>query len=210
VPFGPRKVEIFRAHPFQCPSNDVAPLKTITYRAIKTTGTLIVIRSPPPLLPRYLSTCPVQLLRDNHRVHIYLEYHNVCPLVQIGNPHPLSRIASECVPPPEPRGGGHTLACGDGVGWEVPIRTTILWRNPRLRLCHGVNLGERTLACLLAADSLAPLLVVPSRDWAKGWPSWSPAGLLWIPERNSGRSSVGWLNGASSVRRSKAYCVLTG
>jgi hypothetical protein len=35
-------VSIFRAHPFQSPLNDVAPLKTITYRAIKTTGTLIV------------------------------------------------------------------------------------------------------------------------------------------------------------------------
>jgi hypothetical protein len=28
--------------PFNAPRNDVAPLKTITYRAIKTTGTLIV------------------------------------------------------------------------------------------------------------------------------------------------------------------------
>jgi hypothetical protein len=30
---GPKKVSIFRAHPFQCPNN-VARLKTITYRAI--------------------------------------------------------------------------------------------------------------------------------------------------------------------------------
>ncbi len=29
--------------PSNAPRNDVAPLKTITYRAIKTTGTLIVI-----------------------------------------------------------------------------------------------------------------------------------------------------------------------
>jgi hypothetical protein len=40
--FGPNKNLIFRAHPFQCPRYDVAPLKTITYRTIKTTGTLIV------------------------------------------------------------------------------------------------------------------------------------------------------------------------
>ena len=34
MPFGPKKV---------APRNDVAPLKTITYCAIKTTGKLIVI-----------------------------------------------------------------------------------------------------------------------------------------------------------------------
>jgi hypothetical protein len=40
---GPKKVSIFRAHPFQWPCNDVAPLKIIKYYARKTTGTLIVI-----------------------------------------------------------------------------------------------------------------------------------------------------------------------
>ncbi len=35
VPFGPKKVD--------APSNDVAPLKIITYHAIKTTGTLVVL-----------------------------------------------------------------------------------------------------------------------------------------------------------------------
>jgi hypothetical protein len=38
--FRPKKV---RAHPSNAPPNDVAPLKIITYCAIKTTGTLIVI-----------------------------------------------------------------------------------------------------------------------------------------------------------------------
>jgi hypothetical protein len=33
---------VLRGAPSNAPSNDVAPLKTITYRAIKTTGTLIV------------------------------------------------------------------------------------------------------------------------------------------------------------------------
>jgi hypothetical protein len=42
VPFGPKKVE---PTPSNAPRNDVAPLKIITYRAIKTTGTLIVIES---------------------------------------------------------------------------------------------------------------------------------------------------------------------
>jgi hypothetical protein len=39
---GPKKVSIYRATPSNAPRNDVASLKTITYRAISTTGTLIV------------------------------------------------------------------------------------------------------------------------------------------------------------------------
>jgi hypothetical protein len=45
-------------------------------------------------------------------VHIYLEYHSVCPLVRIGTPPPQPAIAA---PPPPPLGtkeGGDTLACG--------------------------------------------------------------------------------------------------
>ncbi len=44
VPFqGPKKSRFSGATPSNAPRNDVAPLKTITYRAIKTTGTLTVI-----------------------------------------------------------------------------------------------------------------------------------------------------------------------
>jgi hypothetical protein len=44
VPFqGPKKSQFSGPTPSNAPCNDVAPLKTITYRAIKTTGTLIVI-----------------------------------------------------------------------------------------------------------------------------------------------------------------------
>ncbi len=43
VPFqGPKKSRFSAPTPSNAPRNDVAPLKTITYRAIKTTGTLIV------------------------------------------------------------------------------------------------------------------------------------------------------------------------
>jgi hypothetical protein len=46
VPFqGPKKSRFSGLTPSNAPHNDVAPLKTITYRAIKTTGTLIVILS---------------------------------------------------------------------------------------------------------------------------------------------------------------------
>jgi hypothetical protein len=46
--------------------------------------------------------------------HICLEYHSVCPLVRIGTPTPSP--ASECVPPPEPKGGGGTHStAGEGV-----------------------------------------------------------------------------------------------
>jgi hypothetical protein len=44
VPFqGPKKSRFSGPTPSNAPHNDVAPLKIITYRAIKTTGTLIVI-----------------------------------------------------------------------------------------------------------------------------------------------------------------------
>jgi hypothetical protein len=46
VPFGLKKVKIVWPSPpppSNVPSNDVAPLKIITYRAIKTTGTLVVL-----------------------------------------------------------------------------------------------------------------------------------------------------------------------
>ncbi len=44
VPFqGPKKSRLSGPTPSNAPHNDVARLKTITYRAIKTTGTLIVI-----------------------------------------------------------------------------------------------------------------------------------------------------------------------
>ncbi len=54
-------------------------------------------------------------------VHIYLEYHYVCPLVGAGTPHPLSR--KRVCPPTEPKGGGAHSPAGKGVG-GVPIRTT--------------------------------------------------------------------------------------
>jgi hypothetical protein len=44
VPFqGPKKSRFSGPTPSNAPRNDVAPLKIITYHAIKTTGTLIVI-----------------------------------------------------------------------------------------------------------------------------------------------------------------------
>ncbi len=49
-----------------------------------------------------------------HKLHVNIEYHSVCPLVGIGTlPPPLSPAS---VPlPPEPRGGSHSPA-GDGLG----------------------------------------------------------------------------------------------
>ncbi len=52
VPFGPKKVN--------APHNDVAPLKIITYRAIKTTGTLVVLCTR-VLLCRVVVCCCVLL-----------------------------------------------------------------------------------------------------------------------------------------------------
>jgi hypothetical protein len=57
-----------------------------------------------------------------HKVHVYLEYHSVRPLVWIGTPPPpIQSPASECVPWTNGR-GTHSPA-GEGVG-GVPIRTT--------------------------------------------------------------------------------------
>jgi hypothetical protein len=64
------------------------------------------------------------VIRDGtpHKVHIYLEYHSVCPLVGIGTP-PLSRM-QVCFPP-EPKGEGFTLLppC-EGVGEYQFLWTT--------------------------------------------------------------------------------------
>jgi hypothetical protein len=47
VPFqGTKKSRFSGPTPSNAPRNDIEPLKTITYRAIKTTGTLIVKRDP--------------------------------------------------------------------------------------------------------------------------------------------------------------------
>jgi hypothetical protein len=43
---GPKKSRFSGPTPSNAPRNDVAPLKIITYCPIKTTGTLIVKRSP--------------------------------------------------------------------------------------------------------------------------------------------------------------------
>ncbi len=55
VPFqGPKKSRFSGPTPSNDPHNDVAPLKTITYRAIKTTGTLIVITRPVGFVPHFI------------------------------------------------------------------------------------------------------------------------------------------------------------
>ena len=50
-----------------------------------------------------------------HKIHIYLEYHSVCPLVQIGTP------------PPEPKKGGHTCLRLRGWGEKKPSTLSTLW-----------------------------------------------------------------------------------
>jgi hypothetical protein len=55
----------------------------------------------------------------HHKVHKYLEYHSVCPLVRIGDPTPSP--SSECASPGT-KGAVDTLACVVGNG-GVPIRT---------------------------------------------------------------------------------------
>ncbi len=61
---------------------------------------------------------------SDYKVHKYLEYHSVCPLVGIGIPHPLSpkRV---CTSPPWTKDGGTRSPAGDGLGSpNSPIQTT--------------------------------------------------------------------------------------
>ncbi len=54
------------------------------------------------------------MIRLWHKVHLFLDYHSVCPLVGIGKSSPPLPEARVHGPPPEPKGGstGNTLACG--------------------------------------------------------------------------------------------------
>jgi hypothetical protein len=80
----------------------------------------------------------------------YIEYHSVCPLVGTGTlPPPLS-LASECAPPPEPKGWG-TLACGLGVG-GVPIPTTGEKLSTLPTLC-APGLGALLFVSIYVADN---------------------------------------------------------
>ncbi len=49
-----------------------------------------------------------------HKVHIYLEYHSVCPLVRFGTPPPSLSRKRVCSAP-RTKGGTHSLT-GEGVG----------------------------------------------------------------------------------------------
>ncbi len=56
------------------------------------------------------------IVRVLHKVHIYKEYHSVCPLVGIGSlPPPLSPASVPLPPEPKEGGGAHSSA-GEGVG----------------------------------------------------------------------------------------------
>jgi hypothetical protein len=57
---------------------------------------------------------PRIIYSTEHKVHIYIEYHSVCPLVGIGTlPPPLSPAS---VPLPPKQGGGAHSPAGEGVG----------------------------------------------------------------------------------------------
>jgi hypothetical protein len=54
------------------------------------------------------------MLAKHHKVHIYKEYHSVCPLV--GWDSPIPSLASECAPPHRTGGGGAHSPAGEGLG----------------------------------------------------------------------------------------------
>ncbi len=69
-----------------------------------------------------------------HKIHIYQEYHSVCPLVRIGSAQPLSR-KRVCLSPRNQREGG-TLAC-EWEGGEP--KSDDLWKSLALCLLYGVQ-----------------------------------------------------------------------
>ncbi len=75
-----------------------------------------------------------------HKVHLYKEYHSVCPLVGIWTlPTPLSPAS---VPlPPEPKRGEHTRM--RVRGWGVPIPTTGEKLSTLPTLCQRSSLGSQ-------------------------------------------------------------------
>jgi hypothetical protein len=65
---------------------------------------------------------------STHKVHIYVEYHSVCPLVGIVTPHSLSR--KRMCPPSGTKGGGDTLVCGWGPisdDWRKSLALSLLY-----------------------------------------------------------------------------------
>ncbi len=91
--------------------------------------------SGPPILPIWKpDSC-------THKSHIYLEYHNVCPLVGIGTPpHPLPQASVSL--PQEPKGGGGTHSpAGEEVG-ESKFRRPE--KSLALRLLYRLHKSKRT------------------------------------------------------------------
>jgi hypothetical protein len=69
-----------------------------------------------------------------HKIHIYLEYLSVCPLVGMEPPTPSPAI--ECVIPPVTNGGDTHSPAGEGVG-ESQFGRLEKKPSPLSTLCDG-------------------------------------------------------------------------
>ncbi len=66
----------------------------VRYDVLLALGLLLALLPHPQVILVRTSTTRRVSLRSTSKVikvHVYLEYHSVCPLVRIGTPHPLSR-----------------------------------------------------------------------------------------------------------------------
>jgi hypothetical protein len=96
----------------------------------------------------------------------YLQCYSVCPLVRIGTPRP-PLPASEFVPPPEAKGGGHSPA-GEGVAEsqfgrmeKKPSTLSTLWPCSSAVICNDNNMAEDVRKGILAKSSM---IILPCRS----------------------------------------------
>ncbi len=96
------------------------------------------------------------------KVHIYLEYHNVCPLVRIGTPPPPPLPQASVSLPQNQRGGEDTLACGWGGGGSQLGRLYSVYSvTPKIRFDSLCILYFLLLCCVADPDQGSGALSTP-------------------------------------------------
>ncbi len=129
-------------------------------------------------------------IAELHKVHMYLEYHSVCPLVRIGTP--LTPLPQASLSPPPP---AH-LPLGVGVG--VPIRDD--WRKSLSTLCW---IGSILLHCQLAYRQVTSKLYLLHREKKDNERRGMGFDSLWEMEINKITTKNAWASSKINMRPHK-------